>query len=68
MCRMIRLCINAREHNIHLPEEPVLQQPHYQAAVSQGWAVPGQPVSLVFDGQAVADIFDEAVGLLMVQY
>lgn len=30
--------------------------------------MPGQPVSLVFDGQAVADIFDEAVELLMVQY
>lgn len=30
--------------------------------------MPGQRVSLVFDGQAVADIFDEAVGLLMVQY
>ena len=66
--RLASLLNIAREQNIHLPEDPVLQQPHYQAAVSEGWPVPGQPVSLVFDGQDVADIFDEAVGLLMVQY
>lgn len=49
------------------PEEAVLQQPQYQAAVLKALSVFGLPVSLAFDGLPVVDKSGATVELLKVQ-
>ncbi len=60
-------CTTHKKRHATTPEEAVLPQPRYQAVVSEASSVPGLPVSLAFDGQAVVDKSDVTVELLKVQ-